>query len=391
MLPFLIKKFIKQPDDMQSAVVRQRYGNLACLVGITSNLFLFAVKICIGLVLNSVAVMADSFNNLTDSATSIVTLFGLKLAARPPDEEHPFGHGRIEYICAFVVSVAIILIGYEFFKSSLSKILHPEPVAFNLLSVAILSVTMFIKLWQSSVNRTIGRKINSSALIATATDSRNDVVVTLCTIVSLLINRLFDLNVDGVIGVLVASFLIYSGIDIAKDMFTLLLGNAADPALVGRIKQKILAYDGIVSVHDLVIHNYGPHHSMATIHAEVPSDVHINESHEVIDRAEKEISAELGIFLVIHMDPIDLHNEKLNTLKTAVIKQLSLQDERLNAHDFRLIDSACSFNLIFDLVVPHEYKTNKILETESIIYACVKEVCDNCNCVINVEKGFEGY
>lgn len=389
MTKILIKLFIKNSDDINNPKIREKYGILGSIVGIVSNILLFIIKFIIGIILNSVAISADSFNNLSDSASSIITFVGFKMGNKPADAEHPFGHGRMEYISGLLVSFIIIMIGFEFFKSSVTKIFNPEEVVFNIVSVIILCITALIKVWQGMFNKTIGKKINSKSLIATATDSMNDVLVTCAAIISIFISHFTKFYVDGWFGAFVAVILMYSGFKIAKEILSPLIGEYIDPELSSQIKQMVLSYDGILGVHDLLVHNYGPNRSMASIHAEVPHDVDINISHEIIDRIEREVSKNLGIFLVIHMDPVNINDKRVMDISNKV--KLILNDFGLgySAHDFRIVDGINDINIIFDMVIPHKCSNEEQNKALNYVKDAITKIDKRYNCVINVEKSFE--
>jgi len=389
MTKFLINAFIKDAENIQDSKVRERYGMLGSLIGIISNSVLFILKFVIGLILNSVAITADSFNNLSDSASSIITMIGFKMGNQPADDQHPYGHGRIEYISAFIVSFIIMLLGFEFLKTSIVKIFNPEPIIFSLYSVIILLITVLIKIWQGLFNRYIGKKINSQSLIATAADSMNDVFVTSATIISLIIAKFTGLIVDGYFGVFVALVLLYEGFNISKETLSLLIGEGNDAELAKKIKDAVCSYDGILGVHDLMIHNYGPSKSMASIHAEVPSNVNIKISHEIIDKIERDIEKQMGIMIVIHMDPIDNNDERLNFISKFVKNYLYDIDNEFDAHDFRIIDGQESIKIIFDVTIPRKFKLDKQNEIINNVKTLVNKINPKYICVINVEYGFE--
>ncbi|MDR2903703.1 MAG: cation diffusion facilitator family transporter [Clostridiales bacterium] len=385
----LIQLFIKNREDVHNRRVREQYGKLVGWVGVTLNFVLFLAKLGTGVVLKSVSIMADSFNNLSDSASSVITLAGFQMSSKPADKEHPFGHGRIEYISAFIVSFLIMLLGYEFMKTSIEKIIRPETVLFNVPSVMILLLSIGVKLWLSAFNRSIGKKIGSQALSAAAADSRNDVIVTSVTILSIVFTHFTQIVIDGYAGVLVAAFILYSGFNIARETLSPLLGEPADPELAGNLKNGILSYPGIIGAHDLIVHNYGPSNIMATIHAEVPADTGIVAAHEIIDRAERELGEKFGLLLLIHLDPIPLDNEKLAQLKTAVAAHLAALPDNITAHDYRLIPAETGFKFVFDLQVPHKYTPEQTERVKSAIIARICEVDTGCICIINAESGFD--
>ena len=306
MTEFLVKRFVKNYQDTDDLQVRTAYGVLSSLVGICCNVLLFAAKVVIGMVMNSISVTADAFNNLSDAASSVISFVGVKMADKPADEEHPFGHGRMEYIAALIVSFLVIEVGFTFFKSSIGKLRTPETMNFDLVPFLILLLSVAVKLWMGMFNRKLGRRIDSKVLLATATDSLGDVVTTSVTILSILVYRFLGWNIDAVMGILVSLVVMWAGIGIARDTLEPLIGQAGDPELAARIRREVESYDGIVGTHDMILHSYGPGRTMASLHAEVPRDRNIEDSHEVIDQAEREVSRKLGVFLVIHMDPVEM-------------------------------------------------------------------------------------
>lgn len=388
MTNLLIKLFIKDYQNLSQPTVRKKYGELGSFVGIFSNVVLFFIKFLVGIFINSVAIMADSFNNLSDSLSSIITLLGFKLGAKPADKEHPFGHGRMEYISGLIVSFVIMLLGFEFLRSSFFKIIKPEPLSFSYATIFILFITVLIKFWQSLFNKKIGTLINSHSLIATSADSRNDVLVTSVTILSLIIFKFFNLNLDGYFGVFVALFLMYSGFNLAKETLSPLLGEAIDAALEEKIKQITLSYDGVIGVHDILVHNYGPNKSIASLHVEVPSDIDINASHEIVDSIEKEIHDKLNIFLTIHIDPVNIHDTRIPKIIDTIKNVCQKYDKRIDTHDHRLVDGQNSINFIFDLVVPYDFSKDK---EDNLIFDIKNEVMlldKRYKCIINIEKSF---
>ena len=388
MTTLLIKLFIKDYKNIKDENIRKKYGELGSFVGIGSNIVLFIIKFLIGVFINSVAIMADSFNNLSDSLSSIITLIGFKLGAKPADEEHPFGHGRMEYISGLIVSFIIMLIGFEFLKTSFFKIINPESISFSYLTIFILLITVMVKIWQAFFNKKIGILINSHSLIATATDSRNDVIVTSVTILSLVIFKMFGINLDGYLGLFVALFLMYSGFNLAKETLSPLLGEAIDNELAEKIKSIALSYDEVIGVHDILVHNYGPNKSMASLHVEVPNNIDINISHETIDLIEKRVQEELNIFLTIHMDPINIDDKRINTIVDTIKNVLNQYDEDLHTHDHRLIDGKNNINFIFDLVIPYNFSKEKETKLIKDIKNSVSNLDKRYKCIINIEKSF---
>lgn len=390
MTDFIIHTFVKDHENIQDSAVRTRYGSVASVVGILCNILLFAGKLAAGLLMQSIAVMADAFNNLSDAASSVISFIGMKMASKPADDDHPFGHGRIEYIAAFIVAFLVIEVGFTFLKDSIQKILHPEAVTFQLIPFIMLGVSVLVKLWMGVFNKKIGKRINSKVLEATATDCIGDVTVTSATMAAILVGYFFHLNIDGYAGLLVALVVMWAGINIAKDTLEPLIGEAVDPELCRQITELVESYDGVVGTHDLIVHNYGPNKSMASIHAEVPRDVDIEVSHEIIDKIEREVGKQLGILLVIHMDPIEVCDEELLTAKKHVEDTLNILDEEITFHDFRMVSGENQINLIFDIVVPHSYTEEVIQERLAKIMKGVKCFDPRYECVITVDKSFIG-
>lgn len=355
MTEHLVRRFIKDHENTENAQVRTAYGVLASVVGICCNLVLFAAKLMIGIMAHSISVMADAFNNLSDAASSIISFVGVKMAQKPADEDHPFGHGRIEYISAFIVAFIVIQVGFSLFKNSIGKIRNPQDMVFSQISMVILLLSIGVKFWMGMFNRTLGKRIHSTVMMATAADSLGDVAATGATMVSLVVFGIWGVNIDGVVGLAVSVAVMIAGINIAKDTLAPLIGEAIDPKVYREIKEFVEQYEGIVGTHDLIVHNYGPSKSMASIHAEVPSDENIEVSHEIVDTIERECLKKLGIFLVIHMDPVETHNEQVTAIKKEVAHVLEGLDSRLEFHDLRVVDGSRRINLIFDLVVPRDY------------------------------------
>ncbi|MBS5794095.1 MAG: cation transporter [Clostridiales bacterium] len=388
MTNILIKLFIKDYKNIKDENIRRKYGELGSFVGISSNIVLFIIKILVGTFIGSVAIMADSFNNLSDSLSSIITLVGFKLGAKPADEEHPFGHGRMEYISGLIVSFIIMLIGFEFLRTSFFKVINPENISFSYATIFILLITVLIKVWQAFFNKKIGTLINSHSLIATATDSRNDVIVTSVTILSLIIFKFFSINLDGYFGIIVSIFLMYSGFTLARETLSPLLGEAVDNELAEKIKSIALSYEGIIGVHDILVHNYGPNKSIASLHVEVPSDVNINKSHEIIDLIEKHIQKELNIFLTIHMDPVNINDDRIEPILNTIKDVFKKYNDELDTHDHRLVDGENRINFIFDLVIPYNFSKEKEINLISDIKSSVSKLDERYKCIINIEKSF---
>lgn len=388
MTEFLVKHCIKDYEHVEEAQVRTAYGTLSSIVGIICNVILFGVKLLIGLMAGSISVMADAFNNLSDAASSIVGLVGVKMAEKPADKDHPFGHGRIEYISAFIVAFIVIQVGFSLFKTSVGKIFHPEDMAFSWIAIVILVLSIGVKLWLALFNRRLGKRINSKVLLATSTDALGDVIATSSTILSIVVYGILAVNIDGIIGIAVSVVVMYAGFNIAKDTLAPLIGEAIDPKLYREITNFVESFDGIEGTHDLIIHNYGPSRSMASIHAEVPNDVDIEVSHEIIDRIEREAGRRFGMLLVIHMDPIETHDKRVQEFHQMVKGVLDELDSRLKFHDFRVVYGKNHVNLIFDLVVPREYNEAVQETLKTKISAMVREKDPRCECVITAENSF---
>lgn len=388
MTELLVRLFVKDYQDTEKVSVRTAYGVLASTAGIFCNVLLFIAKMIVGVWLGSVSVRADAMNNLSDAGSSIIGLVGVKMAEKPADEEHPFGHGRIEYVSALIVSFLVIDVGLTFFKDSFEKIRHPEALTFRAISVVILLASIGVKLWMGAFNRKLGKRVDSQVMLATAADAMGDVVTTSATVVSLIFWRLTGINIDGFVGLGVSLVVIWAGIGIAKDTLKPLLGEAATQEDYQKIKGFVEKYEGIVGSHDLIIHNYGPGRSMASIHAEVPNDTSIEESHEVIDQIERDAIKELGLFLVIHMDPIEMRDETVLAAKDMVKKVVQAVDPAVSIHDFRMVEGKQTTNLVFDLVVPHEYKKRRQEELRQEIEQKVQEKDARYHCVMTIEKSF---
>lgn len=389
MTEFLVNKFIKDSANIESTEVRTRYGMLASVVGIFCNVLLFSVKLTIGLILSSLAVTADAFNNLSDAASSIISFVGVKMAGKPADAEHPFGHGRIEYIAALIVSFLVIEVGFTFFKSSISKIMHPEEITFDPVPFIILILSILVKLWMAFFNNKLGKRIDSKVMLATAADSLGDVITTSATVISIVICHFTSINVDAIAGLIVSGIVIWSGVSIAKDTLEPLIGQRVPSELYQKITDMVESYEGIVGAHDLIVHNYGPNRSMATIHAEVPNDVSIEASHEIIDRIERDAKKKLNILLVIHMDPIEMRDEEVLELRDKTSHIVHALDPELHFHDFRVLKENEKKNLVFDLVVPDSYTEKDANRVMHQLIALLHEMEKNVDCIITLDRSFE--
>lgn len=369
MTKILYKLFIKNYEDTKNPKVREQYGKLAGAVGIVSNLFICILKITLGLFQNSIAVIADGINNLSDAASSIITLVGFKLAAMPEDENHPYGHARIEYLSGMIVSMVICFVGFQLLLTSFDKILHPQPIDFNYLTVIILIISVLVKIWQAIFNRKTSKVIHSVALRATATDSRNDVITTISVLASLSFGYLTGLQLDGIIGFFVALFIIYSGIMLLRETSSPLLGECPDEELVLAIKKEIFKNPGVLGIHDLVVHNYGPGKIFASVHVEVDAKMDIMESHDMIDNIEKTLSKELNIHIVAHMDPVLKDDPLIKELYQHINGIIEGLDGVDSMHDLRIIPGPTHTNIIFDAVLtpsckPQEDEICALIELE---------------------------
>lgn len=390
MTEYLVRRFVKDYGNTEDAQVRTAYGVLAGMVGICCNVVLFAVKLAVGFLTGSISIMADAFNNLSDAVSSIVGYVGVRLAGKPADADHPFGHGRIEYITALIVAFFVIQVGFSLFTTSIGKIFHPEELTFRWEAVAILAVTVLVKLWMGLFNRKLGKRIDSRVMMATAADSLGDVAATSATIISVMVYGFSGINIDGFIGLIVSGLVMWAGVGIAKDTLEPLIGQPIDPEIYRKITEFVEGYEGIIGTHDLIVHNYGPSRSMATIHAEVDSDWKMEEGHEVIDTIERDCMRKLGILLVVHMDPVETHNRQQEQYRQLLSRILEGLDFRLTFHDFRMVPGKERINLIFDLVVPGEYNEAMRDTIRTKISEQVKQEDPRLSCVITVENSFCG-
>lgn len=384
----LIRLFIPNYQDTVNAEVRKKYGILGGAIGILVNVLLFALKLLAAISANSIAIMADAFNNLSDAASSVVTIFGFVLAGKPADREHPFGHGRLEYIAGLIVSFMVILIGYEFFKSSLERILHPAPIQFSYLALAVLTLSILAKGWLAYFSRRLGLAVNSQALSASSYDSISDVVSSGCVALSLIISRWTVFPLDGYIGLAVAGIIFYAGINLTRQTISPLLGESAPRELAKEIEAKVTSYPGILNTHDLVIHNYGPGQYMASIHAEVPAAMDIMEIHELIDKVEREVAKDLNIVLTIHMDPLNQDSDEYKKSYREITEILGSFPEISSFHDLRLIGKGKKKNIVFDIVVKPELKPEDIQEVVDRLIRSVNTLHPQYGCVIDVDKEY---
>ncbi len=392
MTSLLIKLFIKEVDP-KDPKCRGKFGTLSSIVGMLCNLVLFAAKLFIGMISGSIAIMADAFNNLSDLGSCFVSMLGMKLAARPADKEHPFGHGRYEYLTTMAVAVVILLVAFELGKSSLQKIINPTEVSFSIALVVVLVISILVKLWMFLFNRKLGKTIDSGVLEASSKDSINDSISTGVVLITTVVLHFLGLpvnisgRIDGAMGLIVAVFILWSGITVIKENLGSLLGEAPSKELVDKLYEKILSYDGIHGVHDMIIHSYGPTRTIATLHAEVSSSADIMESHDLIDCIEKEVGGELGILLTIHMDPISDNCEKTVAMREKVQKLAAAIETGVTIHDFRMVEGPSHTNLIFDAVLPYESKMKENELRERLAQA-VSAIDETWFTVITVDRGF---
>lgn len=387
MRTLLIKTFVKDYENTKDPAVRESYGKLAGIVGILSNLLLCILKIGIGLIFKSIAILADGINNLADASSSIITLVGFRLASKPADEDHPYGHARIEYITGLIVSLVIIFLGFQLFMSSVDKIRNPEPLEFSILTVAVLILAILIKVWQALFNIKIGTLIHSATLKATGSDSRNDVIATSAVLISLLVEKLTNLQLDGWMGAVVALFIIYSGIQLVKETSAPLLGQAPDPELVKSIHDRAVEFEGVLGIHDLIVHDYGPGRIFASIHVEVDADGDILASHDMIDNIERVLSRDLKIHLTVHMDPIDTKDPVLRRMKEDLQKIVDEMEDVQNFHDLRVVPGYSHTNFIFDIVISPEC-IKKETGLCKYIQGKVAEIDPKYCCVITVDHAY---
>ena len=387
MITLLSKIFIKGSDDISSPAVRKAYGMLCSIVGILLNILLFAGKYIAGTIAGSIAVTADAFNNLSDAGSSVITLLGFRMASKKPDPDHPFGHGRIEYLSGLAVSMIIIVVGVQLGLESIDKIRTPEAVDASLLPMLILVASICVKGYMFLYNRSIGRRINSPGMLATSMDSLTDSIATLVVLIGMLINRFTGVNIDGWAGAAVALFIVYSGFSAAKDTISPLLGSAPDPELVQRIVDIVMAYPEVLNVHDLIVHDYGPGRLMVSLHAEVPGNGDIYELHDAIDTAEYELQKELGCTAVIHMDPVSTDDTKTGKMRDELKEAVDGLGYGITIHDFRIVDGPTHTNVIFDAVLPNDSPLTED-EAKSALETLVNSLWENCHPKVHIDRPF---
>jgi len=390
MTKFLIRFFIKNYDDVGNPRVREAYGLLAGAMGIALNVVLSAAKFMIGIFTGSIAVQADAVNNLSDVGSAAVTLIGFKAAGKPADREHPYGHARIEYVSALIIAFLILVVGFELGKESVGKILSPTPVNFSITSIVMLALSILVKFWMSVFSSYVGKRISSSAVKATMADSICDMITTGSILISGIISYIKKINIDGYIGILVAGFVLYSGVKIIRDAVSPLMGEAPDPEMMKELKERILSYEGILGLHDVTVHSYGPGRVMVSAHAEVSADARLLDIHSTVDRAEREIGEKMKLLLTIHIDPVERDNAVQNeavSILTGILREI---DDRLSLHDFRVDVKGKEIFLTFDLVVPPELNEAQTEHIKDTIAARARETNAAYTCLITLDTDYHG-
>lgn len=387
MTDFLIRLFVGKNKDVQDVKVRGRYASIAGFTGILMNVLLFVGKLVLGIIAGSVAIIADAFNNISDAGSSVVTLIGFRLAAKPVDKEHPLGHGRIEYVSGFIVDMLIILVGFELLTSSVDKIMNPSLPDVGTVTLVLLGAAILVKLWLFFFYRKIGNTINSSSIQASAFDSLSDCVATSLVLVSALVARVWGVGIDGWAGILVAAFIIFTGVKAAKETIDLLLGSPPDPAFIEGIYEFVKAYPQVIGIHDVMVHDYGPGRQIVSFHAEVSADSDINIAHEEVDKLERDMNEKFGCIVTVHLDPIVTNDPLVNEMRAVAENAAKAVDSAFTIHDFRMTVGETNVNLIFDLVLPADCKT-PAKEAESLVTEAIQAKRPNSFCVIRVEHPF---
>lgn len=387
MTNWLIKKFVKDYENTTDRSVRMTYGKFSSWVGIICNVLLFMGKFIAGTVSASVSITADAVNNLSDASSSIISLFGFKMSEKPADEDHPFGHGRYEYLSGLMVAFLIMVIGIELFRSSIEKVFHPSHVEFSLLIAFILIASILVKLWMALFNNTVGKKIKSETLLATAADSRNDVISTFAVLIASTISYFTNMNLDGFMGLLVAAFILYSGFGLVKDTLNPLLGTAPDPNLVEDIQKTILGYEGVLGTHDLMVHDYGPGRQFASVHVEMAAEEDVLACHDIIDNIENDFKRDFNLHMIIHYDPVITNDPTVSDFRHWLSEEIKNIDEHLTIHDLRIVPGTAHTNVIFDCVVPHNINVSAS-EITSQIKDIVSDKYPTYRCVITIDASF---
>lgn len=381
MTNILIKKFIKNPED------RTAYGMLGSITGIICNIFLSAMKFIIGTVTHSVAVTADAVNNLSDTASSIISLFSARISSRPADKEHPFGHGRMEYVATLILSIAIINVGIEFFKESLDRIMHPSALTFSTVTFVLLLVSIGVKLWMYFFDKSLAKPLDLSVLNAAAMDSLFDAVTTSVTVASLIVYVFTGHSIDGIASLIVSVIIIWEGISLVKDTVSPLIGGEMDPEIADRISEIVKQDPTVIGVHDLVIHSYGPENTMATIHIEVPNRMTLEEAHAVADIAERKVRRDLGIVLVAHVDPVEINDKRTNKIREQIEHILKILDPALTFHDLQVTFGEAGTIVSFDLVVPYSYTTSDEDRVMNQVISLLREFDPKTECAVTIDRG----
>lgn len=386
---YLLNLATKGNDDYTDKKLRGRIGYIAGIVGLIINLSLSALKLIIGLTISSIAVTADAFNNLSDATSSIITIVGFKLSNAPPDKKHPYGHGRIEYLTALMIAFMVMIVGFQFVKSSFNRIINPEPIKFEWLSLVLLLISVFVKIWLSFFNKNLGNKISSAALKATAIDALGDVVITSVIALSLILSLVTDFPIDGYVGLLVSILILYSGFILVKETISPLIGEAPDAELIKAINEGVLSYDYILGVHDLIVHNYGPGKTMATIDVEIPADIDLVTIHNVVDQAERELSKKHDLYLVIHMDPVGLESKETKKVRKEIKHRIKDNQLIESMHDFNIIEENGSKCVVFHIVIDGN-KIDRRFSEEKLkneMIEAIKTINPNmsCNIVVDIE------
>lgn len=386
MITLLSKIFIKNKENLNDTKVRRKYGMLSSIVGISLNVLLFLIKYFAGMVSGSIAITADAFNNLSDAGSSVITLIGFQFSGKKPDAQHPFGHGRVEYISGFIVSMAIILVGFELAKSSITKIIAPSMIESSTLTIIILMVSIGVKIYMCAYNTSISKKIDSEAMKATAMDSFSDSIATLVVLLSIIVMKITGVAIDGWSGMIVALFILYAGYNAAKDTLSPLLGQVPDPKLVRQIEEIVMSHEEVSGIHDLIVHDYGPGRLMISLHGEVAGDGDIFKIHDAIDRIENELNAKIGCEAVIHMDPV-VKDEQVIQMRTQIEEKIKSISPEITIHDFRLMKGPTHTNVVFDAVVPYEFAFSDE-EVKSRIEEMIMDTWEYCHPVVKVDKSY---
>lgn len=386
----LIKKFIKNYKDVDNITVRNDYGKFSSIMGIIFNIVLFSIKLIAGMITGSVAIIADAVNNLSDASSSIISFIGFKLASKPADSDHPYGHGRYEYISALVVACLILAIGFEILKSSFDKVLHPASINASFISIIILIISILLKFYMMYFNTKTGKLIKSKTLIATAQDSRNDVISTSAVLISIIIALIFNINLDGYIGLLVAIFILISGFNLVKDTLNPILGQAPDPEVIKELSEIIESYEYVIGIHDLIVHDYGPGNTFASVHCEVDSKIDVILAHDQIDNIEHDVFNKTNIHLVIHYDPIVTDDGVTSEIREKLSQIVSKINSKMSVHDVRVVPGPTHTNIVFDVVVPHEV-TYTEKELRQMITSEVHKINKKYFCVITFDLEYASY